>query len=119
MYAEGMTVVTLLNEAAKNNLYIEHVRLGIGRLEGLFRISAWNLVDEEGKNRRVRFLGVSNLCPTYYARNSERDFFPGFLYAGKVIGERRDGILYPIVVGEQKKPVRAQCLNLARELRGE
>lgn len=106
----GMTVVTVLREAANRNLYVEHVRLGIGRLEGLLRIGAWNTVDKQGTGRRVRFLGVSKLSPGYYARNSERDFFPGILYAGKVIGEKRDGMLHPVMVGEQKKPVRAQCL---------
>ncbi len=108
---DGKTVIAVLSELAKNNIYVDSVRLGVSKLEGLFRICAWNIADEDQRVHRVRFLGVSKICPSLRAWIHERDLFPGILYAGKAIGENKDGLISAKRVGERRQPIRTQYLR--------
>ncbi len=107
---DGKTIITILNEFAKDNRFIDSVRLGVAKLGGLFAITDWNATDKNGRIHRVSFVGATKFCPPIYDWVCERDFFPGILYSGKVIGEKIGELLQPRRVGERQTPVRAQYL---------
>ena len=111
---DGDTVEEVLNEFARQEVFINSVRLGVAKRVGIEKIANWSF-DEEmqgGKTRthKVNFIGASKLCPPIYDWICERDFFPGVLYAGKVIARREGNEIKPLLVGKQNIPVRAQYL---------
>lgn len=108
---DGKTIIFLLNEFAGYNRFVDSVRLGVAKFQGLSAISDWKASDRDGKVRRVSFVGASKFCPPIRDWICERDFFPRVLYSGKVIGEKVGELPQPELIGERQIPVRAQYLH--------
>ena len=118
---KGHTITDVLNEFATLGVFIERVRLGVARNDGVTHIAGW-AKEANGKHRQVSFIGASKLCPPINDWICERDFFPGVLYAGKVVatvepqrngGSKTGGrrpVARPLRIGKVSKPVRAQYL---------
>jgi hypothetical protein len=113
----GETVCHVLTEFAKLGVIINSVRLGVAKRKAIEMIANWTPppnVDYGDKGEgmdRVYFIGASKLCPPIKDWVCERDFFPGVLYAGKVVARRgKDGSVQPLRVGLNQIPVRAQYL---------
>lgn len=111
----GETICQVLTEFAKQEVIINSVRLGVAKSEGIDRIASWSPppVSPGGKRglEGVYFIGASKLCPPLKDWICERDFFPGVLYAGRVVARKDDdGIVRPLRVGTRRIPVRSQYL---------
>lgn len=111
---DGGTIEDLLTRFARGGYNIESVRLGVATTEGVEKIAAWRWPPEPTADRAqhtVPFIGASKLCPPILDWVCERDFFPGVLYSGKVVGEKYgEDDVRPLLVGEKRIPVRAQYL---------
>jgi hypothetical protein len=105
---DGDTVKEVLDEFAKQEVFINSVRLGVAKRMGIEAIADWRFeeapADGETRIHKIYFIGASKLCPPIH------DFVPGVLYAGKVVAQKKGDEIEPLRVGEQKIPVRSQYL---------
>jgi hypothetical protein len=109
---DGGTIVDALDILVRHNVFVEQVRLGVAKPKGVKTISSWTKKAQDGTWRSIPFISASKLCPPIKDWVCERDFFPGVLYAGKVIGTKDpNGRLLPLRVGDARLPVRAQYLD--------
>jgi hypothetical protein len=109
---DGGTITNILELFAAKGHPIESVRLGVGTTEGLYEIANWRYPRRSrGRKHTVPFIGASKLCPPILDWVCERDFFPGILYSGKVIGVKEGDGIRALRVGARGIPVRAQYLE--------
>src|SRR5947209_12525836 len=108
---DGKTIISILNKFAAQGETLRAVRLGVAHTKGITRISEWSKPNRENRTSyRVPFIGASKLCPPLEDWVCERDFFPGVLYGGRVVGKiDSKGNLLPLKV--KGLPVRAQYLH--------
>jgi hypothetical protein len=111
----GETIFQVLTEFAKQDVIINSVRLGVAKSQGIDLIASWTPPPVSSGAKRVLdgvyFIGASKLCPPLKDWICERDFFPGVLYAGRVVARREDDdTVRPLRVGPKKIPVRSQYL---------
>jgi hypothetical protein len=105
----GKTIIRVLKRFAIQGESFTAVRLGVAHYNGIDAIAEWSEADVINKAiYRVPFIGASKLCPPLKDWVCERDFFPGVLYGGRVVGEDKQGHLVPLRV--DGLPVRTQYL---------